>query len=77
MDAREPDLAHLDMQLWQAKLKPLPGERVQGSGGAALLAQSTARERAEAQQRLWAYLVTLVLLALALEMIVAARSGSG
>lgn len=77
MDAREPDLAHLDMQLWQAKVKPLPGERVQGSGGAALLAQSTARERAEGQQRLWAYLIALVLLALALEMIVAARSGSG
>lgn len=77
MDGREPDLAHLDMQLWQAKVKPLPGERVQGSGGAALLAQSTARERAEAQQRIWAYLVGLVLLALALEMIVAARSGSG
>jgi hypothetical protein len=76
LDGREPDLTHLDMQLWLAKVKPLPGERVQGSGGASLLARSTARERAEGQQRIWAYLIGLVLLALGLEMIVAARSGT-
>ena len=77
LDGREPDLVHLDMELWLTKVKPLPGQRVQGSGGVALLAQSTARERAEGQQRLWVYLIGLVLLALGLEMIVAARSGAG
>jgi Mg-chelatase subunit ChlD len=73
---REPDPVRLDVKLLASSLQSDPTAQVRRVGTAAVLPKSTARERAEEQQKLWAYLLGLVLLALAAEMIIAARAGT-
>ncbi len=77
LDPREPDLTGLDTRelVSSVQLSPAPDVK-EGAGATALLGRETARERAESQQKIWAYLIGFVLLALGVEMVLAARTGT-
>ncbi len=72
----EPDPVRLDTAVLASRLvsDPLAGRRQVGVG--AIMPAETARQRAEASQRYWMWLLALVLAALVVEMVVAARAGA-
>lgn len=80
LDPEEPDLRQLDeddIKELVAAMQPHPEKGVQDSVTARpLVGKQAARERAESQQKLWWYLIGLVLVALTVEMILAARAGT-
>lgn len=77
IDSREPDLRQLDTRELVSSVQPGPLLSVRDAAGVrALVGRQTARERAEGQQKLWVYLIGFVLVALAVEMILAARAGT-
>jgi len=77
LDPLEPNLKRLDPRELIASVQPSPLSGVEKTVGAAsLVAPATARERAEAQQRLWMFLIGAALLALVAEMVLSARAGT-
>jgi hypothetical protein len=77
LDPLEPNLARLDANELVAAVQSEPaGSEKDSPGGVSVVAKSTARERVENSQRLWFYLAALVLVILAIEMVLAARSGT-
>jgi len=77
LDPREPDLRRLDTRELISSVQPSPLLSVKDKVGIpTFVGKATARERAEAQQGLWVYVIALVLVVLAVEMILAARSGT-
>jgi len=76
LDPREPDTAPLDTKVLVASIRSdkIPPGVVVAGGCESVLSKSTPRERAESQQKLWIYLIALVLVVLAVEMVLAART---
>jgi hypothetical protein len=76
LDPEEPDFRPLDTKLLLAAVRKGPVlEGRHAAGEASVLAKSSARERVEARQRLWQYLLLAVLVVLAVEMLLALRIG--
>jgi len=80
LDAREPDLRPLsgdDIKELVSSVQPRADESVKdGVKARPVVGEKAARERVENQQKLWWYLIGLVLLALAAEMVLATRAGT-
>jgi len=75
LEPLEPVLRHLDPAELVAAVQGGPVTQAQPVlGAAALVAKGTARERAEAAQQAWMWLVAAAMLALAVEMLIAART---
>ena len=76
LDPKEPDFRPLDKKLLLATVQKGPaleGKRV--TDGGSVVAKSTARERMEARQKLWRYLLLAVLALQVGEMLLAVRIG--
>ena len=77
LDPLEPNLKRLDPRELISAVQPSPLSSVEKTAGvASLVAPATAKQRAEAQQMLWMYLIGAALLALVVEMILSARAGA-
>jgi hypothetical protein len=76
LDPKEPDLRALDTKLLLTTVQKGPMlEGKPAAGAVSVAAKSTARERIESRQKLWRYLLLVVLVALCGEMALAARIG--
>ena len=73
VDAAESDLAALDPRELAAAVLPAPDETGSGRAGSNTQGNATAADR-EARQSVWWYLVAAALLALVVEMVIAART---
>jgi hypothetical protein len=77
LDPHEPDLSRLNEQVFRSAMQQSPtAQMLAGAGVPTLMGKSSARQRAEAQQALWLYLIGAVLAALAVEMVLAGRNPS-
>jgi hypothetical protein len=76
LDGDEPDLTRLDPKEVLSAVRAEPAGDEKATAAVSMVAKSTARERVENAQRIWFYLMAAVLLILAVEMILAARTGT-
>ncbi len=72
----EPDSTRLDVDVLITTVRPDPTAKQKKLGAGAILPKATVRERAEGQQKLWMYVLGLVLVVLAVEMVIAAKAGT-
>jgi len=73
----EPALSAMDTGMLVSSVQAAPETlTAQAPGAVSVIAKSTARERVENTQKIWFYLICVVLAALTAEMIIATRAGA-
>jgi hypothetical protein len=76
LDARAVNPAHMDLPVWEARIRPLAEAGMPWAAGVSeIVSGALVRERVEQQQMLWMYLISLAVLVLAMEMALSAWAG--